>query len=137
MPVYAATDGWKSEHVVAQFQIPGCFSGKKLIWGKGKGMYILDSKLDIGTIQWKDLRTRLRLTGGPGEREMILFIYLFFVFIKYILKEYFLKQVFGSFVQSILPFINQLFSELIFIFIFLILFYFKFTILYWFCHISK
>lgn len=38
-----------------------------------------------------------------------------FVFIKYILKEYFLKQVFGAFDQSILPFINQLFSELILI----------------------
>ena len=45
---------------------------KKLIWGKGKGIYILDSNLDIGTIHWEDLRTRLRLTGGPGEREMIL-----------------------------------------------------------------
>ena len=42
---------------------------KKLIWGKGKGIYILDSNLDIRTIQWKDLRTRLRLTGAPGERE--------------------------------------------------------------------
>jgi hypothetical protein len=40
-----------------------------LIWGKGKGMYILDSNLDIGTIHWEDLRTRLRLTGAPGERE--------------------------------------------------------------------
>ena len=73
MPVYALTDGWKSQHVVAHFQIPGCFSGKKkkkkLIWGKGKGIYILDSNLDIRTIQWKDLRTRLRLTGAPGERE--------------------------------------------------------------------
>ena len=74
MPIYALTDGWKSQHVVAHFQIPGCFSGKKkkLIRGKGKGIYILDSNLDIGTIQWEDLRTRLRLTGGPGEREMIL-----------------------------------------------------------------
>ena len=72
MPVYAATDGWESEHVVACFQVPGCFWGKRLISGEGKGIYILDSNLDIGTIHWEDLRTRLRLTGAPGEREMIL-----------------------------------------------------------------
>ena len=65
MPIYAATDGWKSEHVVAQFQIPGCFSGKKLIWGKGKGMYILDSKLDIGTIRWKDLQDKTETYRSP------------------------------------------------------------------------
>ena len=69
MPVYAATDGWKSEHVVVCFQIPGCFWGKRLISGEGKVIYILDSNLDIGTIHWEDLRTRLRLTGAPGERE--------------------------------------------------------------------
>ena len=72
MPVYAVIDGCKSEHVAVCFQIPSCFWGKRLIWRKGKGIYILDSNLDIGTIQWEDLRTRLRLTGGPGEREMIL-----------------------------------------------------------------
>ena len=69
MPVYAATDGWKSEHVVACVQILGYFWGKRLISGEGKGIYILDSNLDIRTIQWKDLRTRLRLTRAPGERE--------------------------------------------------------------------
>ena len=68
IPVYAATEGWKSEHVVVCFQIPGCFWGKRLIWGKGKGIYILGSNLDIGTIQWGDLRTTQRLTGAPGER---------------------------------------------------------------------
>ena len=68
IPVCAATEGWKSEHVVVCFQIPGCFWGKRLIWGKGKGIYILDSNLDIGTIQWGDLRTRQRLIGAPGER---------------------------------------------------------------------
>ena len=50
------------------FQIPGCFWGKRLIRGKGKGIYVLGSNLDIGTIQWGDLRTRQRLTGAPGER---------------------------------------------------------------------
>ena len=69
MLVYAVIDGWKSEHIVVCFQIPGCFWGKRLIRRKGKGIYILDSNLDIGTMHWKDLRTRLRLTGAPGERE--------------------------------------------------------------------
>ena len=68
MPGYAVINGGKSEHVVVRFQIPGCFGGKRLIWRKGKGIYSLDSNLDIGTIQWGDLRTRQRLTGAPGER---------------------------------------------------------------------
>ena len=66
VPVYAATDGWKSEHVVKCFQIQNCFWGERLILsgiqGKGKATWSLDRNLlAIGTLQLEDLGTRLRL----------------------------------------------------------------------------
>ena len=56
--IYAAIDGWKSEHVVKYFQIQDCFWGERLILsgiqGKGKGTLSLDRNLgDIWTLQWK------------------------------------------------------------------------------------
>ena len=64
--IYAAIDGWKSEHVVKYFQIQDCFWGERLILsgiqGKGKGTLSLDRNLgDIWALQWEDLGTRLRL----------------------------------------------------------------------------
>ena len=39
-----------------------CLWGKGVIQGKGKGIYNLDGNLlDIGTLQWEDLGTKLRL----------------------------------------------------------------------------
>ena len=39
-----------------------CLWGKGVIQGKGKGIYNLDGNpLDIGTLPWKDLGTKLRL----------------------------------------------------------------------------
>ena len=55
------------------FSNSGLFLGKKTNLGKGKGIYILDGNVDIGTIQWKDLRTRLRLQEALGKGKMILF----------------------------------------------------------------
>ena len=41
LAIYAAFDGWKSEHIVKYFQIQDCFWGERLILsgiqGKGKG----------------------------------------------------------------------------------------------------
>ena len=57
----------------AMFSNSGLFLGKKTNLGKAKGIYILDGNVDIGTIQWKDLRTRLRLQEALGKGKMILF----------------------------------------------------------------
>ena len=36
--VYAAVDGWKSEHVVKYFEIQDCFCGERLILSGIQGM---------------------------------------------------------------------------------------------------
>ena len=50
------------------FSDSGLFLGKGVIQGKLKGIYSLEGHLpDIGTLQWEDLRTRLRLQGAPQK----------------------------------------------------------------------
>lgn len=73
MPVDAATDGLKSEHVVVCFQIQGCFWGEKLIQGKGTGIYNLDRYLRSNGVpqscEWNDLGTRLMPRSNLLEPE--------------------------------------------------------------------
>lgn len=73
VPVDAATGGLKSEHVVVCFQIQGCFWGKRLIQGKGTGIYNLDRYLRSNGIpqscEWNDLGTRLMRDSNLLEPE--------------------------------------------------------------------
>ena len=87
MPVDAATDGLKSEHVVVCFQIQGCFWGEKLIQGKGTGIYNLDRYLRSNGVpqscEWNDLDTAdapLKLTGARGRGKLCFYRLPFMIF---------------------------------------------------------
>lgn len=67
VPVYAAIDGWKSEHVVKYFEIQDCSRGERLILS---GIREWERHVKSGqesrrysAPQWEDLGTRLKLNG--------------------------------------------------------------------------
>ena len=88
VPVNAAIDGLKSEHVVVCFQIQDCFLGKRLIQGKGKGIYNLDRYLPSNGIpqscEWNDLGTRLmrgsNLLEPEAKGKLCFYMFPFMIF---------------------------------------------------------